>query len=130
MKEDQVIPFHSHNIKLEDIINRGGGNLVLEFVKVDSQKNPLQEKIKVMIDGEFKTLNPYEPLILERGQSVTVERFVYHKFYAEKGTGMAMAGEVSQVNDDKKDNYFLEKVGRFADIEEDEDILHPLWNEI
>ena len=130
MKEDQVIPFNSHNIKLEDIINRGGGNLVLEFVKVDSQKNPLQEKIKVMIDGEFKTLNPYEPLILERGQSVTVERFVYHKFYAEKGTGMAMAGEVSQVNDDKKDNYFLEKVGRFADIEEDEDILHPLWNEI
>ena len=130
MKEDQVIPFHSHNIKLEDIINRGGGNLVLEFVKVDSQKNPLQEKIKVMIDGEFKTLNPYEPLILERGQSVTVERFVYHKFYAEKGTCMAMAGEVSQVNDDKKDNYFLEKVGRFADIEEDEDILHPLWNEI
>ena len=43
---------------------------------------------------------------------------------------MAMAGEVSQVNDDKKDNYFLEKVGRFADIEEDEDILHPLCNEI
>ena len=130
MQEDQVIPFHSHKIKLEDIINRGGGNLVLEFVKVDDQKNPTQEEIRVMIDGELKIIGPYEPLILQRGQSVTVERFVYHKFYTEKGTGMAMAGEVSQVNDDKKDNYFLEPVGRFTKVEEDESILHPLWNEI
>ena len=43
---------------------------------------------------------------------------------------MVMAGEVSQVNDDNNDNYFLESVGRFAEVEEDEEILHPLWNEI
>ena len=29
-----------------------------------------------------------------------------------------------------KDNYFLESVGRFTEVEEDEEILHPLWNEI
>ena len=36
----------------------------------------------------------------------------------------------SLFNDDKKDNYFLEQVGRFTKVEEDEPILHPLWNEI
>ena len=41
-----------------------------------------------------------------------------------------MAGEVSQVNDDNNDNYFLETVGRFSQIEEDEEAIHPLWNEI
>jgi D-lyxose ketol-isomerase len=43
---------------------------------------------------------------------------------------MVMAGEVSQVNDDNNDNYFLEPVGRFSEIQEDEPPLHPLWNEI
>ena len=41
-----------------------------------------------------------------------------------------MAGEVSQVNDDNNDNYFLETFGRFSQIEEDEEAIHPLWNEI
>ena len=41
-----------------------------------------------------------------------------------------LVGEVSQVNDDKTDNYFLEPVGRFAKIEEDEPPLRVLWNEI
>ena len=43
---------------------------------------------------------------------------------------MVMAGEVSQVNDDNKDSYFLEPVGRFSDILEDEPAIHLLWNEI
>ena len=67
---------------------------------------------------------------LKRGQSVTVERNIFHKFYSSKGSGMVMAGEVSQVNDDNNDNYFLEPIGRFSEIQEDEPPLHPLWNEI
>ena len=39
-------------------------------------------------------------------------------------------GEVSQVNDDFTDNYFHEKLGRFAAIDEDEPKLYPLWNEV
>src|SRR5262249_29142555 len=30
-RRDQVTPMHRHNIKAEDIINRGGGTLVLEL---------------------------------------------------------------------------------------------------
>ena len=130
MQESQEIPFHSHKIKLEDIINRGGGDLAIEFLEIDNKDQQLLKKITVLVDGEKIELDPYEPLILKKGQSVTVERNVYHKFYSVKGSGMVMAGEVSQVNDDNNDNYFLEKVGRFSEIQEDEPPLHPLWNEV
>tara|TARA_E500000178_G_scaffold84009_1_gene82427 strand:- start:158 stop:823 length:666 start_codon:yes stop_codon:yes gene_type:complete len=130
MREGQEIPFHSHKVKLEDIINRGGGDLAIEFVMVDEHLKEKNQKINILVDGIQIEVAPYEPLILKRGQSVTVKRNVYHKFYAVKGTGMVMAGEVSQVNDDNNDNYFLEAVGRFTKIDEDEKEVHPLWNEI
>ena len=130
MQEGQEIPFHSHKIKLEDIINRGGGDLAIEFLEVDEKGQELSNKINVLVDGEKILLDPHEPLILKIGQSVTVERNIFHRFYAVKGSGMVMAGEVSQVNDDNNDNYFLEPVGRFSEIQEDELPLHPLWNEI
>ena len=37
---------------------------------------------------------------------------------------------ISVANKVLNDNYFLEKVGRFSEIQEDEPPLHPLWNEI
>ena len=130
MREGQEIPFHSHKVKLEDIINRGGGDLAIEFVMVNEHLKEKNKNINILVDGVQVEVEPNEPLILKRGQSVTVERNIYHKFYAVKGTGMVMAGEVSQVNDDNNDNYFLEPVGRFTQIEEDEQPIHPLWNEI
>jgi len=130
MREGQEIPFHSHKVKLEDIINRGGGDLAIEFVMVNEHLKEKNENINILVDGVQVEVEPHEPLILKRGQSVTVERNIYHKFYAVKGTGMVMAGEVSQVNDDNNDNFFLEPVGRFTQIEEDEQPIHPLWNEI
>ena len=130
MREGQEIPFHSHKVKLEDIINRGGGDLAIEFVMVNEHLKEKNENINILVDGVQVEIEPHEPLILKRGQSVTVERNIYHKFYAVKGTGMVMAGEVSQVNDDNNDNFFLEPVGRFTQIEEDEQPIHPLWNEI
>ena len=130
MREGQEIPFHSHKVKLEDIINRGGGDLAIEFVMVNEHLKEKNENINILVDGVQVEIEPHGPLILKRGQSVTVERNIYHKFYAVKGTGMVMAGEVSQVNDDNNDNFFLEPVGRFTQIEEDEQPIHPLWNEI
>tara|TARA_Y100000996_G_scaffold414045_1_gene403853 strand:+ start:3418 stop:4083 length:666 start_codon:yes stop_codon:yes gene_type:complete len=130
MQEGQEIPFHSHKIKLEDIICRGGGDLAIEFLEINANNEELTRKIEVFIDGEKMSLDPHEPLVLKTGQSVTVDRHIFHKFYAVKGSGMVMAGEVSQVNDDNNDNYFLEPVGRFSEIEEDEEPIHPLWNEI
>lgn len=124
--EDQETPFHTHRFKLEDIINRGGGDLVLEFRHADGRDDP----IELRCDGALKQRMPDEPLILSPGQSVTVPRGIYHRFYAKPGKGMVLGGEVSQVNDDNADNYFLEPLGRFSEIDEDEPRLHTLWNDI
>lgn len=59
----------------------------------------------------------------------TVRRAMLGWDITDFGTGDLIAGEVSKVNDDNTDNYFLEPVARFADIEENEPPLHPLCNE-
>ena len=48
------------------------------------------------------------------------------KPYAEK---VMVAGEVSSLNDDETDNYFIESVRRFPSVEEDEPPLYPLCTE-
>ncbi len=125
--ENQETPFHCHDIKMEDIINRGGGVLIVEFCHADPAK---QTTITVSVDGIPHQCQPNEPLRLQPGQSVTMTRGLYHRFYAEAGTGAVFAGEVSQVNDDMTDNYFLKPLGRFSAIEEDEAASATLWNEI
>ncbi len=47
MQESQEIPFHSHKIKLEDIINRGGGDLAIEFLEIDN-KDHMNLRIKYL----------------------------------------------------------------------------------
>lgn len=114
---------------MEDIINRAGGDLVIEFAATDADGNVLTEDVTVPVDGLPHRLAAWEPLILEPGQSVTIRTGLYHRFYGRKGGGPVLIGEVSQVNDDNSDNVFLEPIGRFAVIEEDEPPLRPLWNE-
>ncbi len=126
VEELQETPFHFHKFKLEDIINAGGGNLMIEFLRPEDE----QASVTVQADGHVIELRPKEPLRLQPGQSVTVERGVHHRFYGEKGTGRCLAWEVSAVNDDLTDNYFLEPLGRFAAVQEDVEIEVPLWNEI
>ena len=65
-------------------------------------------------------------IILEPGESICLEQGVYHRFYGEPGKGKVFVGEVSEVNDDTSDNRFLEVVGRFPQIIEDEEPLHLL----
>ena len=77
MQEGQEIPFHSHKVKLEDIINRGGGDLAIEFLEVDKDFRELQKEIEVLVDGKIIKIHPHKPLILKTGQSVTVDRNVY-----------------------------------------------------
>jgi D-lyxose ketol-isomerase len=83
-----------------------------------------------MVDGIEHQLQAGKPLRLTPGQSVTINRNLWHRFYGEVGRGTVFVGEVSQVNDDLSDNYFLGTVGRFAAVEEDEPTLFPLWNEL
>jgi D-lyxose ketol-isomerase len=129
VREDQETPHHRHQVKMEDIIVRGGGNLILELHNM-SGDGLAKTPVTVMVDGTRRVLDAGAPLRLVPGESVTLTRNLWHRFYGEAGKGTVFVGEVSQVNDDFTDNYFFEKIGRFAGIEEDEPKLFPLWNEL
>ena len=129
VRENQETPYHSHRIKMEDIIVRGGGNLVLELRNMSDGKLD-DSPVTVIVDGSRRVLQSGSPLRLQPGESVTLPRNLWHRFYGEAGQGTVFVGEVSQVNDDLSDNYFAEVLGRFAEVEEDEARLFPLWNEL
>ena len=128
--EGQETPIHSHRIKMEDIIVRGGGNLILELHNMSALGTLADTPVEVRVDGKRQVLEPGAPLRLSPGQSVTITRGLWHRFYGEEGKGRVFVGEVSQVNDDLTDNNFFNEVGRFPMIEEDEPTLFPLWNEL
>ena len=123
--ENQETPFHCHKVKLEDIIVRGGGNLMVEFTATGSIPGWDQPRI----DGA--PVDPFAgPLRITPGNSITVPRGLQHRFYGEAGQGPVFVAEVSQCNDDRNDNFFLEPLGRFSTVEEDAPALWPLWNEV
>lgn len=127
--ELQETPMHFHWNKTEDIINRGGGNLVMELYNATADDKLSQEPVTVSIDGVLTSVKAGEPLIMKPGQSICLKSRLYHRFYGEKGKGRVLIGEVSMVNDDANDNRFYDKIGRFPEIEEDVKPLHLLVND-
>lgn len=123
--EDQLSPMHRHNLKTEDIINRGGATLVLELFKAapDGSIDEAAE-VRVLTDGRERVLGPGDHLKLAPGESVTLQTDTWHAFWGEGGR--VLIGEVSNVNDDRTDNVFREKIGRFSQIEEDAAPVHLL----
>ncbi len=129
VKENQETPMHFHWSKMEDIINRGGGNLVIELYNSDKDEALAESDMIVSVDGIKRKLSAGSQVILAPGESICLEPGLYHRFYGQEGKGMVLVGEVSAVNDDNSDNNFLEEIGRFPDIQEDEPPLHLLGSE-
>jgi hypothetical protein len=126
VEEMQVTPMHFHWSKMEDIINRGGGNLVIELINSEGDRQFSDKTIKVKTDGVLRTVEPGGKVILTPGESICLYQGLFHRFYGEPGKGKVLVGEVSAVNDDSNDNNFFDPVGRFPEIEEDEEPLHLL----
>lgn len=123
----QVTPIHFHWSKAEDIINRGGGRLVMKLWQTTEDEALSEVAVKVQVDGITKTFPAGETVCVAPGESITLLPRMYHSFWAEDAP--CIIGEVSRTNDDVNDNRFYEKAGRFPDIEEDEVPLHLLCTE-
>ena len=124
-RRDQLSPMHRHYLKAEDIINRGGGRLVLELFMPDKQGGIDEtSEVSVPVDGMIRKLPAGGLLKLDPGESVTLLPGVWHAFWGEGGN--VLIGEVSTVNDDLADNWFRDPIGRFSTIEEDEAPQHLL----
>jgi D-lyxose ketol-isomerase len=128
VENEQITPMHFHWNKMEDIINRGGGNLMIQlFNATPDEKLDVDNQIHLSVDSILRSFDPGDVLTLTPGESVSLPQYCYHKFWA--ADGRVLVGEVSMVNDDNTDNRFLEPIGRFSTIEEDEAPLYLLCNE-
>ncbi len=124
-RQDQISPMHTHVIKAEDIINRGGATLAIELFGSDDKGQFAADKGgTVRCDGITRDFGPGEVLMLAPGESVTLMPGDWHAFWGEGGD--VLIGEVSTVNDDLTDNIFREPIGRFSNVEEDVAPTHLL----
>ena len=121
LKEGQYAPRHFHWFKTEDIINRGGGTLLIR-VNLSRPDESVDDRsaVTVSCDGRRFTVPAGTQIRLTPGESILIARGLYHDFTVEPGTGPVLIGEVSQCNDDETDNHFDPQMGRFPVIEEDE----------
>lgn len=126
VEENQETPMHFHWSKMEDIINRGGGNLVIELYNSTKDEKLDTSDVVVKVDGVKRIVPAGGKVVLTPGESVCLEQGNYHRFYGEASKGKVLVGEVSMVNDDSNDNCFYEEIGRFPVIEEDEQPVHLL----
>ena len=129
MKPGQRLPKHYHVFKTEDIIVRAGGTLKVNLWNTDKDGNELDTDVHVFMDGFEQVFRAGEDILVTKGNSISLTPGMAHIFGPLEGTGDLIVGEVSKVNDDNTDNYFLEPTSRFADIEEDEKPVHLLCNE-
>lgn len=130
LREGQYAPMHFHWSKMEDIINRGGGNILIRVYN-STPEEALDEvgEVHVHMDGRELTVPAGTQVRLTPGESISIQPYLYHDFSVEQGTGPVLLGEVSQSNDDNTDNRFLKSIGRFPAIEEDEPPYRLLCNE-
>ncbi len=129
LREGQHSPMHFHRYKMEDIINRGGGTVVIHVYNADANDELCTSDVVVNQDGRTFTVKAGTAIELTPGESITLYPRQYHDFDVKQGTGNVLIGEVSMCNDDETDNVFQEAVGRFPAIEEDEPPYRLLCNE-
>lgn len=130
VQENQITPFHFHWSKMEDIINRGGGNLIIQvYNSTKDEEMDTETPVTIMSDGREYQVEAGGLVTLKPGESISIQTGMYHKFWGEEGSGTILVGEVSKVNDDRVDNRFYEPTGRFPEIDEDEKPLYLLGNE-
>ena len=123
---DQITPFHYHKSKMEDIIVRGGTDKLCIKVFNSRSQNELdtESPVPVAVDGRNFFVPAGTVIRLSPGESITLFQGIFHEFWPEGS--QLLLGEVSMVNDDHADNFFLSQLGRFPKITEDENPLHLL----
>lgn len=129
VREGQISPNHFHWNKMEDIINRGGGNVVFRLWNATPDEGLADTDVEICRDGRRYKVPAGTEIVLKPGESLSLYPYYYHEFTIQPGSGTTLIGEVSMCNDDNTDNRFYKQLGRFPTIEEDEPPYRLLCNE-
>ena len=128
--DGQILPYHFHWSKMEDIINRGGGDLELTlYNSLENEDLDKESDVHITIDGKKMTVPAGGKVILKPGASITLMPGQYHQWIGVPGTGPVMLFEVSSTNDDTVDNRFHSAQSRIPEIEEDEPAEYLIFND-
>lgn len=128
VRDGQILPFHFHWHKIEDIVNRGGGDLEITLWQSEPEREDFTDRdVTVTIDGKKVTVPAGGKITLRPGQSVTLMPYQYHQWQGVPGTGDVMLFEVSMTNDDHTDNRFKVPKDRIPSVEEDEPARHLMF---
>ena len=127
--EGQRAPLHFHVSKMEDIINRGGGNVLIAVWRAGDDNRPSEQRFSLAVSGIRREVAPGETIRIEPGESICLPPRTFHQFWGEEGSGPSVSGEVSSVCDDRTDNYFLDEHERFPPVLEDEPMRFARCNE-
>lgn len=119
VNDGQTLPFHFHWSKMEDIINRGGGDLRITLYNSDENEDFADSDVEITIDGRKVVVEAGGTVVLKSGESITLKPGQYHSWQGVPGTGTVVLFEVSTTNDDTVDNRFHTAIGRIPTIEED-----------
>ena len=132
--DGQILPYHYHWEKREDIINRGGGNLEItlynctpeDFADIEGGRGNKRgqfadTEVHTSIDGKTTVVPAGGTITLRPGQSITLSPGQYHQWRGVPGTGDVILFEVSSTNDDNLDNRFYNNGKRIPEVEEDEE---------
>lgn len=138
--DGQILPYHYHWSKREDIINRGGGDLEItmynctpeDFADVDGGRSGApgafaDTEVTVSVDAREITIPAGGKIILKPGQSVSIAPGQYHQWQGVPGTGDVILFEVSTTNDDNIDNRFYRAGQRIPKVEEDEQPVYLMF---
>ena len=124
----QVMPMHCHLERMQDIINRGGGDVVVQVQMADATGRPDDKnRVPVSVNGIIYNLKPGGLVRLAPGDSITLRPGIYHKYWAERAG--ALVGVVGSSASNPPDCRYLEDLAWETEIEDDEPPVHLLSHE-
>ena len=88
LKEGQYSPNHFHWYKTEDIINRGGGNVLIRvYNSLPDEEIDYASDVTVHTDGRTYSVPAGTQIRLTPGESIHIQQYLYHDFTVEEGSG-------------------------------------------
>lgn len=124
LEPGQACPMHFHPNKIEDLINRGGGDFIIRLYNDNGDGGLSEEPVEVFMDGRVFTCGAGEEIRVKPGESITLRPRQYHTFWADDKK--VLFGEVT-MNDNV--HHFYGKNPGLMEIEEDEPEKHLLSND-
>jgi len=125
----QALPLLALKHRTHDLINRGGGDLVIQVYQSTPEHN-LDEKsrIPLQVNGIAYNVKAGGIVRLVPGDGLTLQAGIYYKYWAEKAS--CIVGSISSTCDERNDYRFFDlNCQRFPEIEPDESPIHLLHYE-